>query len=45
LVSLDDAADLIEGKEIDILQNLAIYTVFEDSKKETNATQGSLPKF
>jgi hypothetical protein len=45
LVSLDDAADLIDDKEIDILQNLAIDTVFEDFKKETNTPQGSLPKF
>ena len=39
------AADLIDGKDIDIVQNLAIDTIFEDSKKETNAPQGSLHKF
>lgn len=38
------AADLIDGKEIDILQNLAIDTIFEDSKKGTHASSESLQK-
>jgi len=38
------AADLIDGKDIDILQNLAIDTVFEDSKKGTHASAESLQK-
>lgn len=38
------AADLIDGKEIDILQNLAIDTVFKDSKKGTHASEESLQK-
>ncbi len=38
------AADLIEGKEIDILQHLAIDTIFEDSKKGTHASEESIQK-
>jgi ribosome maturation protein SDO1 len=38
------AADLIEGKEVDILQNLAIDAVFEDSKKGKHASEESLHK-
>jgi len=36
------AADLIEGKDIDIVQNLAIDTVFEDSKKGEHASEESI---
>ena len=39
------AADLIEEKDVDIVQVLAIDAVFDDSKKGTHAPQGSLPKF
>jgi ribosome maturation protein SDO1 len=38
------AADLIDGKEIDIIQNLAIDTIFKDSKKGTHASEESLIK-
>jgi ribosome maturation protein SDO1 len=38
------AADLIDGKEIDIIQNLAIDAVFEDSKKGKHASEESLKK-
>jgi len=38
------AADLIDGKEVDILQNLAIDTIFEDSKKGKHASEESLQK-
>jgi ribosome maturation protein SDO1 len=38
------AADLIDVKEIDIIQNLAIDTVFKDSKKGTHASDESLQK-
>lgn len=36
------AADLIDGKDIDIVQNLAIDTVFEDSKKGEHASEESV---
>ena len=36
------AADLIDGKEIDIIQSLAIDAIFKDSKKGTHATGESL---
>jgi ribosome maturation protein SDO1 len=36
------AADLIDGKEIDILSNLAIDAIFEDSKKGKHASAESL---
>jgi ribosome maturation protein SDO1 len=36
------AADLIDGKEIDIVQILAIDAVFEDSKKGTHASKESV---
>jgi ribosome maturation protein SDO1 len=38
------AADLIDGKEIDIMQNLAIDAIFKDSKKGTHASEESLQK-
>lgn len=36
------AADLIDGKEIDIIQILAIDAVFKDSKKGTHASEESI---
>jgi ribosome maturation protein SDO1 len=44
LVDPDAAADLIDGKDVDILQNLAIDAVFKDSKKGTHASEDSLIK-
>jgi len=38
------AADLIDGNEVDIIQNLAIDTVFKDSKKGKHASEESLQK-
>ncbi|MCK5636751.1 MAG: ribosome assembly factor SBDS, partial [Thermoplasmatales archaeon] len=38
------AADLIDGKEVDVVQSLAIDTVFKDSKKGTHASEESLQK-
>jgi ribosome maturation protein SDO1 len=38
------AADLIDGKEVDIIQNLAIDAIFKDSKKGTHASEESLEK-
>ena len=38
------AADLIDGKEIDIIQNLAIDAIFKDAKKGTHASEESLQK-
>ena len=38
------AADLIDGKEIDIVKNLAIDSIFIDSKKGTHASEESLIK-
>ena len=38
------AADLIDGKEVDIVQNLAIDAIFKDSKKGTHASDESLQK-
>lgn len=38
------AADLIDGKDIDITQNLAIDAIFKDSKKGTHASEESLLK-
>jgi len=38
------AADLIDGKEIDVLQKLAVDAVFKDSKKGTHASEESLQK-
>jgi ribosome maturation protein SDO1 len=38
------AADLIDGKEVNIVQNLAIDAVFKDSKKGTHASEESLQK-
>ena len=42
LVDPYTAADLIEGKDVDILQILAIDAVFEDSKKGTHASEESV---
>ena len=39
------AADLIDGKDIDIIQNLAIDAIFKDSKKGTCASDESLIKY
>jgi len=36
------AADFIDGKEIDILKNLAIDSIFKDSRKGTHASEESL---
>lgn len=36
------AADIIDGKEIDIIQSLAIDAIFKDSKKGTHAPEESL---
>ena len=44
LVNPYAAADLIDGKEIDILSNLAIDAIFEDSKKGKHASAESLQK-
>jgi len=38
------AADLIDGKDIDVIQSLAIDAVFKDSKKGTHASEESLQK-
>ena len=38
------AADLIDGKDINIMQNLAIDAIFKDSKKGTHASEESLQK-
>ena len=38
------AADLIDGKEIDVIQSLAIDAIFKDSKKGTHASEESLQK-
>jgi ribosome maturation protein SDO1 len=38
------AADLIDGKEINIIQTLAIDAIFKDSKKGTHASEESLKK-
>ena len=44
LVDPYKAADLIDGKEVDILQSLAIDAIFKDSKKGTHASDESLQK-
>lgn len=38
------AADLIEGKDVNIIQNLAIDAIFKDSKKGTHSSEESLQK-
>lgn len=38
------AADIIEGKEVNILQNLAIDAIFHDSKKGKHASEEALQK-
>lgn len=42
LIDPDAAADIIDGKDIDILQQLAIDSVFKDAKKGTHASEESL---
>ncbi|RLF29671.1 MAG: ribosome assembly factor SBDS [Thermoplasmata archaeon] len=44
LVDPDAAAQLIEGKEVDIVSNLAVDAIFRDSKKGTHASKESLEK-
>ena len=44
LVDPEIAAQLIDGKEVDILPNLAIDAIFKDSKKGTRASEESLQK-
>ena len=44
LVDLYAAADLIDGNEVDIIQFLAIDSIFKDSKKGTHASEESLIK-
>jgi ribosome maturation protein SDO1 len=44
LVDPDAASDLIDGKEVNILQNLAIDAIFKDSKKGTRASSDALKK-
>ncbi|MGF3554059.1 MAG: ribosome assembly factor SBDS [Thermoplasmatota archaeon] len=44
LVDPDAASDFIDGKNIDIIQNLAIDDVFKDAKKGTRASEESLMK-
>ena len=38
------AADIIDGKDIDVMQSLAIDAVFKDSKKGTHASEETLQK-
>lgn len=38
------AADIIDGKDIDISQVLAIDAIFKDSKKGTHASEESIQK-
>jgi len=38
------AADLIDGKDVDVAQSLAIDAIFKDSKKGTHASEESLQK-
>jgi len=38
------AADLIDGKDVDVVQSLAIDSIFKDSKKGTHASEESLHK-
>lgn len=44
LVDPQVAADLIDGKDVDIMPNLAIDAVFSDAKKGKHASEGSLQK-
>jgi ribosome maturation protein SDO1 len=44
LVDPNAAADVIDGKEIDVSKNLAIDSIFKDSKKGTHASEESLIK-
>ena len=39
------AANLIDGKDIDIIQNLAIDAIFKDSEKGTHSIQDAPLKF
>ena len=38
-------ADLIDGKDMDVIQSLAIDAIFKDSEKGTHTLQDSLLKF
>ena len=44
LVDPYSAADIIDGKEVDIIQSLAIDAIFKDSKKGTHSSEESLQK-
>jgi ribosome maturation protein SDO1 len=44
LVDPDAAADIIDGKDVNIAQSLAIDAIFKDSKKGTHASEESLLK-
>jgi len=44
LVDPDAAADIIDGKDVNIAQSLAIDAIFKDSKKGTHASEESLQK-
>ncbi|MCX6665189.1 MAG: ribosome assembly factor SBDS [Euryarchaeota archaeon] len=44
LVDPHAASDLLDGKEIDLLKNLAIDTIFKDAKKGTHAPTESLQR-
>jgi len=44
LIDPDAAADFIDGKDINIIQSLAIDAIFKDSKKGTHASEESLQK-
>ena len=44
LVDPDAAADIIDGKETNIVQSLAIDAIFKDSKKGTHASEETLKK-
>ena len=44
LVDPDAASDLIDGKDVNILQNLAIDAIFKDSKKGSHASAEALKK-
>jgi ribosome maturation protein SDO1 len=44
LVDPNAAADVIDGKEVDVSKSLAIETIFKDSKKGTHASEESLIK-
>jgi ribosome maturation protein SDO1 len=45
LVDPNAAADIIDGKDIEVSKNLAIDSIFKDSKKGTHASEESLIKY